>query len=143
MKSPIAKETMKLAVTALLLALCTDCRFFKQGARHKQVEAKTNLSNIYTMQKIYKGANNTYAKTFWRLNFIPAGEGNYSYFMGEDVISASIGGPYQVPEGIESEITRDSYRVVAVANLDVDPTLDVWVIDNENRMRNLVDDVDE
>ena len=80
--------------------------------RARQIEAKTNLSAIYTAQKIYFSIQRQYANEFTSLDI--------SIGSGEDAIySYSVIG------------NSNSFTATAQDNLDDDSALDTWTINQD------------
>jgi hypothetical protein len=140
------EETAKKEIIALLKSKgakddpAKRSRFLSLGL---QGEAKTNLAAIYTMQVSYFGEYDKYGLTFKDLEWEPQGESRYAYFVGKDVIQPTLGGPYQLPPGVKSEVTAKGFTIIAVGNIDGDPTLDVWMINDAKILKNLVNDVEK
>ena len=84
-------------------------------------EAKTNLGSIFTSQVTYFGEEDTYASSIGNLGWVPEGKTYYSYSM------------------IECNATQFIAR--AEGNIDKDPILDVWEIDQTRTLKNVVNDV--
>ena len=90
--------------------------------RTRQTEARTNLSALYTAQKIYFATNRTYASSFDDLDvqFETGGDVVYSYTL---------------------TATATSFVATATGNLDDDAALDTWSIDQGKTLRNTVNDL--
>ncbi|MAE16353.1 MAG: pilus assembly protein PilE [Deltaproteobacteria bacterium] len=90
--------------------------------RTRQTEARTNLSALYTAQKIYFATNRTYADSFDDLDvqFETGGDVVYSYTL---------------------TATATSFVATATGNLDDDAALDTWSIDQGKTLRNTVNDL--
>ena len=125
----------------LLLVAIAIPNFLKFQSKAKQSEAKLNLGSVYGNQIAYFGEYNKYSETFDDLNWTPEGTTRYSYFVGDDVIQATIGGPYSMPSMAESFVNDDGFQIVAVGNIDNDDTLDVWIMNDSKNLTNIIDDV--
>ena len=127
----------------LIIAFPSEFKRFR--ARAQQVEAKDNLGEIYTMEVSYFGEKNAFADSFRAMKWAPQGLPRYSYFLPGEAIQASVGGPYQLPAGIKPAVSQNAFTVVAVGNVDSDPTLDVWTINDGKyiNISNVIDDVRE
>jgi len=103
-----------------------------------QVEAKINLQALVAAQAGYKATARSYGRTFDEVGFsISGGERHYSYFMGDDVMVGS-DGPTELPEDLPPpKVSKNSFTAYAVANLDADPDLDVWRVDQNRRLKHL------
>ena len=90
--------------------------------RTRQTEARTNLSALYTAQKIYFATNRTYADSFDDLDvqFETGGDVVYSYTL---------------------TATATSFVATATGNLDDDAALDTWTIDQDKTLTNTVNDL--
>jgi hypothetical protein len=67
----------------------------------------------------------------------------YAYFLPGDRISAEKGGPYQLPDAVKPMVNEKGYQVVAVGNIDSDPVLDVWTVDETESLQNVINDVEK
>jgi len=114
-------------------------------AKARQSEAKTNLGAIYVAQLAFYSNYNRYGKTFKEINWEPAGQNLYSYFLSDEVINSKRGGPTWLPDGMESinYNPKKEFRAMAVGNIDSDNTLDVWTIDEKKVLVNLINDITE
>ncbi len=130
-----------IAGGCLLSASCNDRE--KELSRSYRSEAKSNLHSIYVLQQNCFTERATYCGTFEVLNFEPTGANRYAYFLPGDRLPAKKGGPYRLPPGIRPEVNEKGYIVVAVGNIDSDPSLDVWTVDEKNSVRNMINDVNE
>jgi hypothetical protein len=108
----------------------------------KQIEAQLNMDAIGIAQMGFKTIQSRYGNTFAEIGFSLTGEEQqrYSYFLGDDVLKGARG-PAKLPEGMgPATVTESGYTVYAIANLDDDPTLDVWVTDQSRVVRHTSDD---
>lgn len=127
------------AIVGILAAIAIP-DFLKFQAKAKQSEAKANMGAIFTCQVAYFGEYNQYGNTFKDIYWEPEGNTRYSYFLPGEVIQARLGGPYQLPEGIETLVGETTFQVIAVGNIDNDDDLDVWMINDEKWLQNLMMD---
>lgn len=137
-----------VAIIGILSALAIP-DFMKMIAKTKQSEAKTNLGAIYTAQIAYFAENQTYAgKTtstadaFELIGWHPESEKviNYAYILDEAVLTGPrVNLPSGVPSGIAS--TRTSFTAIAAGNIDGDPSIDIWTIDEAKDLENTSNDV--
>ena len=86
----------------------------------RQTEAKTNLSAIYTAQKIYFTLHQSYADDINKLD-----------------LSLVQGDPYT----FTMEASTSTFKAQAEGNIDDDDVLDTWTIDQDKDLRNTIDDV--
>ena len=122
-------ELMIVVVIIGILAALAIPRFMQATTKSKQSEAKQLLKQVYTMQRTYRQANNTY---------------------GDDGVTAAAGASF--PQiGVEIMATAiysysmvaalNSFTCTATANLDDDATDDVWTIDQNGNLLNPTNDV--
>ena len=86
----------------------------------RQTEAKTNLSAIYTAQKIYFTLHQSYAEDINELE-----------------LSLAQGDPYIFTI---QEASTSTFKAQAEGNID-DDALDTWTIDQDKNLLNTIDDV--
>ena len=88
--------------------------------RARQTEAKTNLSAIYTAQKIYFTLHQSYADDINELD-----------------LNLVQGDPYT----FTMEASTSTFKAQAEGNIDDDAALDTWTIDQDKDLRYTTDDV--
>ena len=108
-----------------------------------QSEAQQNLNAIFTTEVAYFGEDNTFANLFSDLAWSPEGLTRYAYFLPGDSIQATLTGPYHLPSGLDPAVSQYSFTILAVGNIDCDPTLDVWAINDHKRAMNWINDIYE
>ena len=86
----------------------------------RQMEAKTNLSAIYTAQKIHFTLHQSYAEDINELD-----------------LSLVQGDPYT----FTMEASTSTFKAQAEGNIDDDAALDTWTIDQDKNLFNTIDDV--
>ncbi len=122
-------ELMIVVVIIGILAALAIPRFMQATTKSKQSEAKQLLKQVYTMQRTYRQANNSY---------------------GDDGVTAAAGGNF--PQiGVEimasalysytMTAAQNTFTCVATANLDDDATNDVWQIDQDGNLTCTTNDV--
>ena len=79
----------------------------------RQTEAKTNLSAIYTAQKIYFTLHQSYADDINKLD-----------------LSLVQGDPYT----FTMEASKNTFKAQAEGNIDDDDALDIWTIDQDKNL---------
>ena len=47
---------------------------------------------------------------------------------------------YSLPQGIKAFVSDNHFQIIAVSNIDPDPALDVWSIEEKGELKNLIDD---
>ena len=113
-------EVMIVVVIIGILAALAYPKLEKYLKRARQTEAKTNLSAIYTAQKIYFTLHQSYAEDINELDLSLA-QGFYKY---------------TIPEASTS-----TFKAQAEGNIDDDDALDIWTIDQNKILFNDNDNV--
>ena len=114
-------EVMIVVVIIGILAALAYPNLEKYLKRARQTEAKTNLSAIYTAQKIYFTLNQSYTKDINELD-----------------LSLAQGDPYTFTI---QEASTSTFKAQAEGNIDDDAALDTWTIDQDKNLFNTIDDV--
>ena len=113
-------EVMIVVVIIGILAALAYPNLEKYLKRARQTEAKTNLSAIYTAQKIYFTLHQSYAEDINELD-----------------LSLVQGDPYT----FTMEASKSTFKAQAEGNIDDDAALDTWTIDQDKNLFNTIDDV--
>ena len=113
-------EVMIVVVIIGILAALAYPNLEKYLKRARQTEAKTNLSAIYTAQKIYFTLHQSYAEDINELD-----------------LSLAQGDPYTFTI---QEASTSTFKAQAEGNID-DDALDTWTIDQDKNLLNTIDDV--
>ena len=113
-------EVMIVVVIHRILAALAYSNLEKYLKRARQTEAKTNLSAIYTAQKIYFSLHQSYADDINKLD-----------------LSLVQGSPYT----FTIEASTSTLKAQAEGNIDDDDALDNWIIDQDKNLFNTIDDV--
>ena len=103
-------EVMIEVVIIGILAALAYPNLEKYLKRARQTEAKTNLSAIYTAQKIYFTLHQSYAEDINELD-----------------LSLAQGDPYT----FTMEASKNTFKAQAEWNIDDDAALDIWTIDQD------------
>ena len=111
-------EVMIVVVIIGILAALAYPNLEKYLKRARQTEAKTNLSAIYTAQKIYFTLHQSYTKDINELDLSLA-QGLYTYTI--------------------QEASTSTFKAQAEGNFD--DALDTWTIEQEKNLLNTIDDV--
>jgi len=125
-----------VAIIGIIAALAIP-NFIKFRSRAMQAEAKENLSAIHTCQMVYFSDYDQFAggeQAFELIKFIPiAGKNRYTYILDQSIIPGTV--PINSPPaGIPS--SRTGFTAIAVSNIDNDPFLDFWAINDRRDLRN-------
>lgn len=112
--------------------------FLKFQAKAKASESQTNLGQIFFLQYKYKETFGHFAggpDAFSYLDWKPSGINTHSYFCGDDFIPNSrqrayprIGREWR-PAAVGSSDT--GFTCAAVGNIDNDPALDFWLVNDQ------------
>jgi type IV pilus assembly protein PilA len=141
-----------VAIIGILAAIAIP-NFLRFQAKSKQSEAKTNLGGIFTAQISYFGEHNFFGN-FNQIAWAPTGTTRYSYISGDYTGTAAAAaippltsltdnaGLVPAPAFTSPLIRNDNVFLIAAAgNIDNDPTVDEWHINDQRSLVNLVDDV--
>lgn len=123
-------ELMIVVVIIGILTALAVPRYIKVSARAKQSEAKEILKQIYTMQAAYFGAHQTFC-----LNGVVASVANPNAYAPLDIV---ISPPARYTYRMVSNIT--SFSCTATADIDPDPTIDTWTINQDGNLICTIDD---
>ena len=114
-------EVMIVVVIIGILAALAYPNLEKYLKRARQTEAKTNLSAIYTAQKIYFTLHQSYAEDINELD-----------------LSLAQGDPYIFTI---HESSTSTFKAQAEGNIDDCAALDTWTIDQDKNLFNTIDEV--
>ena len=114
-------EVMIVVVIIGILAALAYPNLEKYLKRARQTEAKTNLSAIYTAQKIYFTLHQSYADDINKLD-----------------LSLAQGDPYTFTI---QEASTSTFKAQAEGNIDDDEALDIWTIEQNKILFNDKDNV--
>jgi prepilin-type N-terminal cleavage/methylation domain-containing protein len=124
-------ELMIVVVIVGILAAMAIPRFMRTTTKSKQTEARGVLKQVYTMQRAYFIENDTYC-----LNGVTADAGNPTAFA---ILAIELMPPVRYSYLITVP-SRDQFTCTATANLDDDPTVDTWTIDDTGVLTCVTDD---
>lgn len=124
-------ELMIVVVIIGILAALAIPRFMQATTKSKQSEAKQLLKQVYTMERTFRQANNTY------------GDNGQTSVAGAPFTFAEIGVEVMAGANYAYAIVAaaNSFTCTATANLDDDATIDTWTIDETGALLVTVDDV--
>ena len=106
-------EVMIVVVIIGILAALAYPNLEKYLKRARQTEAKTNLSAIYTAQKIFYTLHQSYAEDIKKLDLSLA-QGLYTFTI--------------------QEASKNTFKAQAKGNIDDDDALDIWTIDQDKNL---------
>ena len=124
--------------------------FFRYHAKAKQSEAKTNLGAIYVAQQRYFSQTGGYAsgdEVFQLIQWDSQGQNRYSYYCDDAVIlnklplGRSFDPRQDWPVAQAPSSSASGFTCMAVGNIDNEPTLDIWSINDAKVLTNDLDDV--
>ncbi|MBD3331729.1 prepilin-type N-terminal cleavage/methylation domain-containing protein [candidate division GN15 bacterium] len=113
-------ELMIVVVIIGILAALAIPRFMTATTKSKQSEAKQILKQIYTMERTYRQANDTYSADLDEIGVEIMAGAKYAYTLVADA---------------------NTFTATATANLDDDGTDDVWTIDQTGTLTCTSNDV--
>ncbi len=136
-----------------ILAAIAIPNFMKYQTRSRQSEAKATLRALALAQQAYKAQQGRYCKSFVECSVTPQPNSRYLYFMSPRDVMGGDGA--QETEHLFEEsmrllearnlqpgVTKTGFVIVAIGNIDGDAALDLWSIDAEGTLENLIDDVE-
>ena len=125
-----------VAIIGILAALAIP-NFIRYQAKAKQAEASTSLKSIYTAQVSYFGETDSYTSLFTELGWEAESTRRFTYDLG----GATTGN--NTPRVCASDVaatTAVSFTAQACGQVDTDPTIDDWIIDEGQSLTNRVND---
>lgn len=123
-------ELMIVVVIIGILAALAIPRFMQATTKSKQSEAKQLLKQIYTMERAYRQAENTYVTG----DASPQVAGGSFPVLGVDIM-ANARYSYALVQAV------NTFTCTATADLDDDATIDTWTIDQTGALINTINDV--
>ena len=124
-------ELMIVVVIIGILASMAIPRFMQATTRAKQSEAKQILKQIYTMARTFRQGSTTNSYVTGDATPQVAG-GRFPELGVEIMVGARYSYDYQ-PQAT-------TFLATATANLDDDPTIDTWTIDQNGNLLNTIND---
>jgi hypothetical protein len=107
-----------------------------------QASVSEDLRALLRAERLFRATHDTYG-TFTEFRFRPP-SGRYTVYLGtEDLVAASREGEQitdPLPDEYAPVVTEDSFTAYAVANIDADPFLDVWLLNDHGAILHLADD---
>ncbi len=118
---------IEIMITMVIIAIIAGIaypRYQRMVAKSKQMEAKTILQSIHMGEDLFRTTTDKYTNNLNELDIEIPGDTRYAY-------------------SISINESGTSYLATAVANIDSDPVMDEWQIDQGNNLVNTVNDVIE
>ena len=158
-----------LGVAVVLVTIAFE-NFRTFGCRSKMAEAKANLSGLWVAERSFFGEYGHYSTDLVAVNWWPDDSPRYVYGFaaesreGEAELAKQIPGydpsrratdhpgvvgspprfsTAKMPRAAlpaDARVSREAFLAAAAGNLDDDPTLDVWTMDHEKKLVNVVND---
>jgi len=126
-------ELMIVVVIIGILAALAIPRFMQATTKSKQSEAKQILKQIYTMERTYRQATGNYgdngaavAANGAAIQTIPQ--------IGVEIMEGNI-------YAYAIVAAQNNFTATATCNLDDDPAIDTWTIDEDGNLQCVIDDV--
>lgn len=109
-----------------------------------QATAAEDLKALLRAERLYRASSDTFG-TFSDFRFKPP-FGSYTVYLGLDDVAVAMRDQRKVvdplPAGFSPGVSENAFTAVAVANLDGDPQMDVWVLTEVGKIVHAVDDID-
>lgn len=112
---------------------------YKEQSKAESGDPRVHLRMIGVSQMTYYVEQNAYAARFADLDWQPADKSKYSYYLPEDSVESD-DGPFVLPDDIQPAADATSFTVYAASNLDNDPALDIWSINDAMVIEHVQDD---
>jgi hypothetical protein len=147
---------MWLILTVMSLTAFLIVGGYNKNNRRKPAEAKLNLGAIYSTQTAYFGEHNTYAGragtngsgAFADIKWMPPEDTNYAYYIGDDCLNptklkveSDCKPGANWPYSFRSQSSAHGFTALAIGNLDFDPCMDIWSVNDAKELRQLADDL--
>jgi type IV pilus assembly protein PilA len=138
---------MAVSTVGILAAIAIP-NFVKFQSRAKQSEVKANLKSAFIAQRMYEAEKDRWGKSFKEIGFAPEPGRRYTYCLGAECLPCDKEGCGLAPDpspckGITKvgRKTAEGFTICAYGNVDNDPELDVWVIDQTGEPQQLNSDL--
>ena len=132
-------ELMIVVAIIGILATIAIPNFLRYQARAKQTEAKSNLVAIHTGEIAYFAENNGYLDDFNAIGFAVSGASQRYYYELGNANSGTL--PAGCNASTLDTVSATGFVAVAIGNIDGDATCDVWTINEQKVLTNVVNDV--
>jgi type IV pilus assembly protein PilA len=141
-----------VAIIGILAAIAIP-NFLRFQAKSKQSEAKTNLGGVFTAEISYFGEHNFFGN-FAQIAWSPTGTARYSYNSGAYTGTAAAAAIPALTSPTDNAgyvpafafattpaRTDNNFLISAAGQIDNDPTIDEWTINDQRSLVNTTDDV--
>jgi type IV pilus assembly protein PilA len=128
-----------VAIIAILAALAIP-NFLSFVVKARRTEVKTNLEAIYKAQSSYYGENDFYSNSFVEIRWVPVGISYYTYTLGNEYFGKD-NAVNPAPASVVPVATDNEFKAFGWGNIDLDPLVDVWHIDQDRVLVNDEDDI--
>ena len=130
-----------VAIIGILAAIAIP-NFLRYQAKSKQSEAKVNLKGIFTSEASYFAEKNSYGNLLV-IGYLPSGGWSACkyYTFNDGTNTEGHSSTYSGTGNNTAGVTASNFTIGAEGNIDNDPTLDEWSINDANNLMNKVNDV--
>lgn len=128
-----------VAIIGILAAIAVPA-YMKFSTKARRSEASYNLAGIYKASLSWYSEYNYFSNSFNMIRWRPEGISYYTYYMGNEYFGKDLASNPD-PGVIVAGATTSSFTAKAWGNIDNDPTIDVWHINDANMMANDRDDL--
>jgi type IV pilus assembly protein PilA len=139
-----------VAIIGILAAIAIPS-FLTYQTKAKQAEVKSNLNALFKVEMSYYAEKSEYTSKFTDLAWVPIGPYKYAYnvsgaaadTVGLNLPILPLNGPNSPKNSAMPGAGDSSFTAVAWGNIDGDPAVDTWQIDQSNNLHFTYDDVNE
>lgn len=125
-----------VAIIGILAAIAVP-NFMMFLAKTKRSEVKYNLEAIYKCEISHFGEYNAFSNSFDTIRWSPEGKiYYYTFTMGAEYSGLSLA-TNPMPGGFAYGANATSFTALSWGNIDNDPTVDVWYINDKRDMVNV------
>jgi len=127
--------------------------FQKYTARAHQSEPRERLLSIHMSEQVHRSRHGSYCPDPAACGILPLTGTHYVYFVAPDQplggdaagadrhLAIEVGKTTLSAMGIEPRMAGDGYLIAAVGNVDGDPDMDIWTIDEAGEPYHVSDDL--
>ena len=137
-------ELMVVVAIIGLMAAMAIPDYLSFTTKTRQSEAKTNLAGIFTAEMTYFTESGKFSGIFTLIPWSPTGIPKYTYDIGSAGLPGGLLGlipPSGSPDSSDVPgASISGFTALAYGNMDNDPTIDTWEINNDKQLKNTKDD---